>query len=362
MLERSSIVKHYLKVIKPLRIGPIKPYYPCPKRKGVPLTVCIAAICENTKIFGASDRMMTSGDIEFEPDLDVLPPGNLAKEIAHMENFNEKIIPLTSAIVVLTAGDSGLQAEIVDEVRQIVWARNAKEPDNWWVVKDVVDVYEHCYNQAKAKRARAYAFTPFGLDENTFLSKQKDMHEAVVAEILERIKTFDAAFSSMHSVETIITGMDQWAGFPRPHIYQIIKSEGVDAITCCDSIGFSSIGSGSRHAESQFMLSGHSPYSAMAETLLLTYMAKKRSEVAPGVGKGTDMFAIGPTLSSFAMLDRIKDFDMKAIDQIYKDVEKGQSSSFEKAKNKTKAYMKKMFEKREKAKAKPQQSAESKPS
>jgi hypothetical protein len=42
------------------------------------------------------------------------------------------------------------------------------------------------------------------------------------------------------------------------------------------------------------MLAGHSPFSSSPETLLLTYLAKKRSEIAPGVGKGTDMFIIGP--------------------------------------------------------------------
>ena len=44
------------------------------KRK-VPMTVCIAAICDNnTTILGACDRMMTSGDVEFEPALDSLTP------------------------------------------------------------------------------------------------------------------------------------------------------------------------------------------------------------------------------------------------------------------------------------------------
>jgi hypothetical protein len=34
----------------------------------------------------------------------------------------------------------------------------------------------------------------------------------------------------------------------------------------------------------------------LPETFLLTYAAKKRAEVAPGVGEVTDMFVIGPLL------------------------------------------------------------------
>src|SRR6202011_4161098 len=40
------------------------------------------------------------------------------------------------------------------------------------------------------------------------------------------------------------------------------------------------------------MLAKHTRNATARETLLLTYIAKKRSEVAPGVGSETDMFSI----------------------------------------------------------------------
>ena len=39
-----------------------------PKKGGISVTVCVAAICEgNSYLIGASDRMLTTSDIEFEP-------------------------------------------------------------------------------------------------------------------------------------------------------------------------------------------------------------------------------------------------------------------------------------------------------
>src|SRR5215207_7140862 len=66
-------------------------------------------------------------------------------------------------------------------------------------------------------------------------------------------------------------------------------------LSCEDVVGFASVGSGSRHAESQMMLARHAWNADLDPTLLTTYLAKKRAEVAPGVGTETDMFMItGP--------------------------------------------------------------------
>jgi hypothetical protein len=40
----------------------------------------------------------------------------------------------------------------------------------------------------------------------------------------------------------------------------------------------------------------------MAETLMLVYMAKRRAEVAPGVGEQTDMIVVGPELGSSTLV------------------------------------------------------------
>jgi hypothetical protein len=74
--------------------------------------------------------------------------------------------------------------------------------------------------------------------------------------------------------------------------------EGEGDVECLDTVGFAAIGIGRWHANSQFMFAGHDRFKPIPETLLLTYAAKRRAEVSPGVGEGTDMFTIGPRLGS----------------------------------------------------------------
>jgi hypothetical protein len=102
------------------------------------MTVCVAAICKSLgsafpTILGASDRMLTAGDIEFEPD-------------------RSKIFPLTSSITIMLAGDSAMQLEVMLDVNAQVAARIKFDPKNWWNVRDVADLYVRYYNKAKLKR------------------------------------------------------------------------------------------------------------------------------------------------------------------------------------------------------------------
>jgi hypothetical protein len=315
------------------------------------MTVCIAAICENGNIFGASDRMMTSGDIEFEPKLDFIAKPNLPAPVALAFNTNTKIYAVTTSIVVMTAGDSGLQSEIVQDVLSVITNRIQEDKTHWLSVKEVTDLYVEAYDRAKSRRAQQTIFAPFGLDRNTFMEQSSQISNHLVNEITKQVQRFENYFREVHGIETIITGIDTSMGnpgenLPSAHIYSVVKSSSGDFVTCCDSVGFAAVGSGARHAESQFMMTGHSPYSSQPETLLLTYLAKKRSEVAPGVGKGTDMFAIGPMLGSFAMLQNIPDFDMKKINEIYESVEAGQGEVFQKGMAETKDYITKLFKAR----------------
>jgi hypothetical protein len=111
----------------------------------------------------------------------------------------------------------------------------------------------------------------------------------------------------MPAIEAIVSGVDGIGA----HIYVVNNSE----VTCRDAIGFAAIGAGYWHANSQFMFAGHNRNRPLAETLLLTYAAKRRAEVAPGVGIGTDMFSIGPTPGTYAaIIEPI----IKDVDEIYK--------------------------------------------
>lgn len=252
--------------------------------KGV--TVCIAALCNDDgykMIFGAADRMISTQDIEFEPP-------------------TPKIFPLTNSIVIMTAGDSALQAEITERIKDVVRDRLTKDAKKWLTVKEIVELSIKFYNDIKLYRSEAAILAPLGLDHNTFLERQKIMDSGFINQIAR-----DMVNHQMPTISTIITGIDESGA----HVYGI--DDGL--MNCYDSVGFCSIGSGARHAESQFMLAGHSYLFEVPETLLLTYIAKKRAEVAPGVGQATDMFIIGPQLGSFV---RIGDHITGYLSKIYK--------------------------------------------
>jgi hypothetical protein len=235
------------------------------------MTVCIAAICEGGIIFGAADRMKTAMDVQFEPPI-------------------PKIFPITNSIIAMTAGDALFQREILGSVFSIVNAQIDKDPQNWWKISDVAELHARFYSIGKQKQAENAILVPLGLDREKFLSCQHAMSNDFINSIKNQILNF-----KMPHTLSIITGVDNEG----THIYAVENEK----VYCWDTIGFASIGSGSRHAESQFMLAGHSRISPLPESLLLTYSAKKRAEVAPGVGCYTDMFMVGPSLGSFTEIN-----------------------------------------------------------
>ena len=137
----------------------------------------------------------------------------------------------------------------------------------------------------------------------------------------------------MDSVETIFVGRDEHGA----HIYTVED----EAVRCHDSVGFAAIGIGYWHSNSQFMLAGHNYEATFEDTLLLTYIAKKRAEVAPGVGKGTDMFMVGPDLGAYT---RISENIMEQLHKTYTDMIKKEKKSLEIGRKETHRYVQKLIE------------------
>lgn len=251
------------------------------------MTVCIAAIYNNNAIIGASDRMITAGDIEFEPTM-------------------PKIIPVTSSIAVMTAGDANVQTQLYSEVSSIINSRISSNPNKWISVSEVANLYSENYHKLKTDLAEKEILSPFRLNSESFIKRQKEMSPEFIERIAYKLEGFQIEDKD---IATIITGIDETG----PHIFVVGNSE----ISWNDRIGFAAVGIGKFHAEAHFELSGHTPFSEEAKTLLTVHQAKKKSEVSPGVGQGTDMFVIGPGLGSFKWLiptadlnkDIVKDLD-----------------------------------------------------
>jgi hypothetical protein len=168
------------------------------------MTICVAAVGNNGMIFGASDRMKTGGDIEFEPRKVEAP------QVPVPWIGGSKIFFQTTSLAAMTAGDSALQIEILQQVYQIIQARVRTDPSNWWRVEDFAELYVAQYDRAKFKRASSAVLAPLDLDAEKFIRNQATMSRDFVRDVTHDLQSFD-----MPVVETIFLGVDNEGS----HIY-----------------------------------------------------------------------------------------------------------------------------------------------
>ena len=277
------------------------------------VTVCLAAICNDSKtVIGASDRMMTAGDVQFEPP-------------------QSKIWQLTSSIVAMYSGDTSVLTGILRAVAIEANAHVREHPNMWLRVEAVAEIYRRCYWLAHVKGAEDKVLSPLGLTAPSFLGAQGTMDQDVVADLTAQMQEW--SFPDLNSV--IIAGVDVDGPQGPPgtehityaHIYVAHNGE----VACHDRVGFAAIGIGTSHAESQFMYSQHNVRETFRDTILLTFLAKKRAEVAPGVGEDTDMFMIGPGLGSYTT---IGDHVLDALTAIHQEYQVQLTSAMEEASSK----------------------------
>jgi hypothetical protein len=158
---------------------------------------------------------------------------------------------------------------------------------------------------------------------DSFAQHQQAMSPKLVSDLSRAIINFD-----MPGIEAIVAGVDGMGS----HIYVVTNSE----VSCRDAVGFAAIGVGFWHANSQFMFAGHNRSMPLPETLLLTYAAKRRAEVAPGVGSATDMFTMGPAPGAYS---RIKPEIIEDLGKIYKRTRKRAAQSVKKGNDEVTKYV-----------------------
>jgi hypothetical protein len=254
------------------------------------VTVCIAALCRDSQteryVVCVADRMLTAGEGEADVEYEPLMP---------------KLIPLTNSIAVLTAGDAFLQREVLLGMFPEVTERI--ERAEWWTLRDMADLYLKHLNLVRRRRSEQTVLVKYGLTFEDYTQRNRELAPTTLAEIIQELQAFD-----LPEVSTILAGTDPGG----THIYTV-RYDGI--IRCHDSTGFAALGTGARHASSQFMLAKHSLNKPLADTLRLTYFAKKRSEVAPGVGGQTDMCLIGPGLGASRLFEQS---DIDRLEALYR--------------------------------------------
>jgi hypothetical protein len=237
------------------------------------VTVCIAAIYARSGVFSASDRMITAGDVQFEPPV-------------------EKVRYLTSSCLVMFAGDAAMQAEIIQATQSLIGEEIQQNPQNWLTIKSMAETYKDQMGAALLARAARRVLSPLGLTVDDFMRRQGEFRQEFVRDITRELLNYEGP-----GMDGIVCGIDTSG----PHIYTVDNN----SVNCRDHVGFAAIGAGYWHANSQMMGFGHGPQASLADTLLNVFFAKKRAEIAPGVGDATDMYITTSLGSSSSLRDDV---------------------------------------------------------
>ena len=243
------------------------------RKEDCSVTVCIAAIYDRSGVFSAADRMITAGDVQFEPTV-------------------EKVRYLTNSCLVMFAGDATLQSEIIQSAQIEIGEKIRRAPDTWLTIKSMAETYKQQMDATVLARSERRVLVPLGLTRESFLMRQAEFSDVFVRDVSKELLNYEAP-----SVAGIVCGIDTTG----PHIYVVDNA----SLSCNDHVGFAAIGAGYWHANSQMMSFSHSPQSGLADTLLNVFSSKKRAEIAPGVGKATDMYIVTSLGSSNTLRDSV---------------------------------------------------------
>lgn len=229
------------------------------------MTICIGGICCSQNGFAknaiaVADRMITAGDTEFE-------------QLAF-----SKIEKLTENCVAVTAGSALAHTELFKATRA-KFAGTPRPP-----IIDLVQEMKNNYVRLRTLRAEERHFKPLGLTVASFLQNQRSLDSTLVLRLSHQLE--EATYGGGIGLQIVVAGVDT-AG---AHIHCIFDPGSSE---CFDAIGYCSIGSGERHADSALIINDYNVALSVKKSLYLMFEAKKRAEMAPGVGrKYTDVSII----------------------------------------------------------------------
>jgi len=184
-----------------------------------------------------------------------------------------KITQLTGNSLALTAGPALIHTDLFREVKKTIHA-GATPPIN-----EIVDKIKKEYLAIRNRQVEERFFKVRGFNIEWFMQNQR----ALVPEIALRLDQQLERYSFDLSI--LIAGVDG-SGAHLYLVYPPCCSE------CFEALGYCSIGTGERHADSTFITYRYTPSISVKEALYITYEAKRKAEIAVGVGRSTDMAII----------------------------------------------------------------------
>jgi len=233
------------------------------------MTVCIGALCEDGKsVVVAADKMVTFGT-----------PMNLQTEPPDLK----KIVKLTKKSVLLFSGS------VPDGEEILVSAQSKLSNNPKQTTAKIAEAVKDAYADLKKKRVEETILKPLlGADFPKF---QTLVSQSASSQILQQV----LGLISQHNLqaELLVAGTDD-AG---AHLF-IVSHPGI--LLPVETTGYAAVGSGGLHAGISLSLAQHSKVLPLVDAIYNVYEAKKSAEVAPGVGKLTDMAIVTATEVIFA--------------------------------------------------------------
>lgn len=225
------------------------------------MTICMGALCQDQAagdtVVLASDRMVTW------------------RNLAEFEHAVPKIYNISPAAWALVAGDALAGAKITAEAA----AKVAGVPRP---VHEIAAIVAQQYQGVRMNAAEAQVLLPRGLSLVTYYGKHQQLLSRITEDLDRSLASFDP------EVELIVAGVDSSGG----HLFTVNNPGGPPE--CHDVIGTVAIGSGEIHAVQSMIAFGHTAMQPVKETVFRVFASKRRAELAPGVGRDTDLMVLRP--------------------------------------------------------------------
>lgn len=219
------------------------------------MTQLVGAICEDgEKVITVTDRMVSTADM------------TLTFEHPHM-----KAVRISDKAVVLIAGT----VHEPDLIRQAT--EKAKGRDR---ILEIADELKDAFQEIREKHLVDEVLRPqAGLRSFAeWHAKQRSLHDHTVISLNEEISKYMLGLSLM------LAGVDSEG--------HLIRIGDPGTYRSYDNLSFCCMGMGDRHADNVFAWYRYSKAFRLNDALYVAFEAKKRAEMAGGVGQATDVLII----------------------------------------------------------------------
>jgi len=248
------------------------------------MTICIAGLAESKKgAILSSDKMITKKLVptEFEHPVD-------------------KIKKITDDFYVLIAGTINYAEEIIERGQSKVETEDSYD--------EKINNFKDAYSEIRNEKIIDEILKPQGLESlNDFHKKQSNLHPSTVQSIQEQVVGADL------QATLILVGN-------KANKFQLsVLANPGKIIRQTDHVA---VGTGNVHADQSLIGSGYNSGRDLRAAAYLILEAKKRSEVAPGVGDKTELLTLKLDENGNITKNELSEESLQKLDAVYDSMNK----------------------------------------